>query len=95
MSPSSVNYVSRSGAITTGGVAQTIAAANPQRRGFFIQNLSTGDLWFSLLGTAAAAAPSFKIVPDAIYEAPYGGVATGAISIFGATTGQAFSAVEY
>ena len=95
VSPAVATYVNRSGTITAGGTAQQLAALNASRRGFFIQNNSTGDLWFSLVGTAVQSQPSFKIVAGALYESPYGGGATGAISIIGATTAQAFSAMEY
>lgn len=87
-------YVEKSGTITTGGTAQTLAAANATRRFYRVMNLSTADLWINDKGVAAVAnQPSFKLVPGAMYEtlscAP-----TAAISIFGATTGQAFSACE-
>lgn len=87
-------YAERSGTITAGGTAQTLAAANTARRFYRVMNLSTGDLWINDKGTAAVPnQPSFKLVAGAMYEvsscAP-----TSAISIFGATTGQAFSAAE-
>lgn len=87
---------SRSGSITTGGVSQTLAAANSSRRGFWVHNLSTGDLWVNPFGsTAAATQPSFKLAAGALYEAPAGGAGVAAITIFGATTGQQFAAGEY
>lgn len=85
----------RSGTITTGGTAQQLAAANAARLGFSVQNLSTGDLWVNTLGTAAAAQPSIKLAAGVYFETPAGYGAVGAISIFGATTGQAFSAREW
>ncbi len=90
-----VTYTNKSGTIASGGVAQTLAALNATRRGFWVQNLSTGDLWISSLGTAAASQPSLRIPPGALYEFPQGGVPGAALSIFGATTGQAFSAREW
>lgn len=93
--PQAATYTSRGGTITTGGTAQQLAASNSSRRGFFIQNNSTGDLWFSLVATAVQSQPSFKIASGAMYEPPYGGCPTGAISIIGATTSQAFSAMEF
>lgn len=89
------NYTDRSGTITTGGTAQTLMAVNMKRYGFFIQNLSTADLYINSLGTASAARPSIKIPAGALYEAPLYGVPVGAISIFGATTAQEFTAVEW
>ena len=85
----------RSGTVTTGGTAQQLMPSNTSRKGFSVQNLSTGDLWFNSLGTAAASQPSMKLVSGAYFETPAGYGATGGISIFGATTGQAFSAREW
>lgn len=92
---SAVTYTNRSSTVTSGGAAQVLMAANTARKGFLLQNLSTGDLWISSLGTAAASQPSLLIPAGAYYEAPASGVPTQAISIFGATTGQAFSAREW
>lgn len=89
------NFADRSGTITAGGTAQSLMAANSQRRGWWLQNVSSGDLWVSAVGTAAASQPSIRIPPNALYESPALSSATGALSIFGATTGQAFSAREY
>lgn len=87
------NWVDRSGTIAAGGTAQVLSAANPSRRGFWIQNISTTDLWINELGNASAAPPSIVLAKGDIYEFP---IAVGsAISIFGATTGQAFSAREW
>jgi len=89
-----VTHASISGTVASGGVAQTIAAAAPNRRGCIIQNQSTADLWVSSIGTAAATQPSFRVPAGAQYicSTPASG---GAISIFGATTGQAFAAREW
>lgn len=90
-----VTETNRSGTITAGGVAQTLMAANAARGGFIIQNVSTGDLWFSSVGTAAASQPSIWLPAGSYYEPPETGVPITAISIFGATTGQAFTAREW
>ena len=90
-----VACTSRSGTVTSGGAAQALMAANSDRHGFWVQNVSTDDLWISDVGTAAAAQPSLKIPAGALYEAPIGGVPNTAISIFGATTAQAFAAREW
>lgn len=84
-----------SGTVTTGGTAQNAAAANSSRAGFWIQNLSAGDLWISTMSTAAATQPALKITAGTYYEAPPGGAGTGAISVFGATTGQAWAGQEW
>jgi hypothetical protein len=90
-----VTYVDRSGAISAGGTAQVLAVLNTARTGFWIQNQSTGDLWLSSIGTAAASQPSLKIPSGALYEFPSTGVPTAALSIFGALTGQGFAAREF
>jgi len=90
-----VTYTDRSGTITAGGTAQQLAAANASRKGYFIQNNSSGDIWINSVTTAVLSQPSLKIVTGAIYECPANGAPVTAISIIGATTGQAFSAREY
>lgn len=90
-----VTYTSRSGTITAGGVAQTLMVANTARTGFSVQNLSSGDLYISSVGTAAATQPSMRVPAGSLYETPAHGCPVEAISIFGATTGQAFAAMEW
>lgn len=85
----------RSGTIATGGASQVLMAANSQRRGYWVQNLSAGALFINALGAAAATQPSILIPPNALYEVDAGTTPTSDIQIFGATTGQAFSAREW
>ena len=61
-----------SGTVTTGGTAQNAAAANAARKGWFIQNLSTGDLWVNTLAVAIAGTPSMRISSGDYYETPVG-----------------------
>lgn len=89
------NLANISGTVTTGGTAQNAAGANTSRKGFWIQNLSSGDLWINTLATAAASQPALKLTAGTYYEAPPGGAGTGAISVFGATTGQAWAGREW
>jgi hypothetical protein len=92
--PSSGPLTDRSGTVTVGGVAQPVMAANSARKYLFFQNMSSGNLWISMTGTATAGAAGSKLIP------PGGGwesgtfVPTGAISVYGATTGQAYTAEE-
>lgn len=96
VSPRSSNTLTdRSGSVTTGSTAQNIMSASAQRRGFFFQNLSTTDLWIRIAGTASAGSGSLKIVPDGYYESPDTIPAVGLVSLFGTTTGQAFSCQEW
>ena len=93
---SSASMTDRSGTITLGGTAQSLMAANPSRKGYLIQNNSAGTLWFNELGaTAVQAAPSISIAAGALYQSPSPGASALAISIIGATTGQAFTAREW
>jgi hypothetical protein len=89
-----VDYANRSGTITAGGTAQALAPAWPARKGCLVQNLSAGDLWISEVGTAAATQPSIKVPAGSQYlcMVPASGQA---LSIFGATTAQAFAAREW
>jgi len=90
------SVVDLSGAITTGGTAQALVGANPSRRGFKVFNASNGDLWINDFGaTAVAASPSERIPSGATYASEIGGATIKAISIIGATTGQAFTAREW
>lgn len=83
----------RSSTITAGGTAQTLAAANMNRRYLFIQNISSEDLWFNIGTTAVADQPSIKLTPGSSFEfAEF--VPVEAISIIGATTGSKFVAKE-
>lgn len=84
----------RSGTITTGASAQQLLASNASRKGYSLQNVSTGNLWIDNT-TAVQGSPSLKITPGSYYESPVGAQETVAISIIGATTGQAFTCKEW
>ncbi len=88
-----------SGTITTGGVAQVLAPAITSQSGFsgfWVRNNSSASLWINTNnGTASAAQPSLEIVAGALYESPPNSQPVGAISIFGATTGQSFTAQRF
>ena len=93
--PQQGSLTDRSGTIATGGTAQQLMASNASRLGWWVQNVSTADLWINGTGTASAAYGSIRLVPGALYETPAGAVGSAAVSIFGATTGQAFTAREF
>jgi hypothetical protein len=93
VTPAVAALTDRSGSIASGGNAQTLAAANAGRKGYWIQNNSSGDLWLSTEAAAVAGQPSLRLRAGALYEPPV--VSTGAISVIGANTGQAFSAREW
>ena len=77
--------------IATGGTAVTAIAADANGYHYFLQNTSTGDLWYSTLATAVLASPSIRLSPGDSYETPVNLLATGALSVIGATTGQTFT----
>ena len=85
----------RSGTILSGGVAQTLMAANPARRYLWLLNHSPDTLWVNFGATAVAASPSIPVYPgDVLRQPDQGFLSTQAVSILGATTGQAFVAKE-
>lgn len=86
----------RSGTIAAGGTAQTLMASRTTRNGYYVQNQSSGNLWINDKGSAATADQnSLLIAPGAMYESPSNDRPVSAISIIGATLGQAFNAGEY
>lgn len=81
----------RSGTIATGGTAQQLAPANASRAFLKGQNTSTGDLWINESGSAASSSsPSYRVIAGGTFAVN----TNQAISIWGATTGQSFSATE-
>lgn len=85
----------RSSTIMLGGAAQTVMPSNSSRGGCSIQNESQYDLWINELGTAAATEPSRLLTAGSEWICPSNGIPTGAISIYGAVTGQAYAAKEW
>lgn len=83
----------RSGTVTIGGVAQTIAAPNPLRLGFEFQNQSPDDEWVSTKSVAAPNQPSERIPPGSYWRMPARFV--GAISLYGSSTNDAYYAKEW
>ncbi len=84
-----------SGTIIAAGVSQVLMAANPERSGFWVQNLSAADLWINEIGNANTDQPSRRISAGTTLESPMTGCPTGTISIVGGTAGQAFSARQW
>ena len=80
-----------SGTLTTGGAAQTIMGADANRKGCSIQNLSPLDLWVSNVGTASNNQPSEWVPAGSEWSCPFN-MSTAAISVYGAATGQPFTA---
>ena len=86
--------IDKSGSITTGGAAQVAMAALSTRKAYFFQNISNEIMWGSWVGTAAPnTAGSFPIQPNGIIRSTQV-CETTALSIYGATTGKAYTMWE-
>jgi hypothetical protein len=85
-----------SGSITSGGSAQTAAAADANRTTLLIQNASAEDLWINFGTTAVADSPSINIpAGESLFmDADRREFIAKAISIIGATTGSKFTIVD-
>jgi hypothetical protein len=82
-----------SGALAAGGSAQTLFGGIVPSNGFLVQNNSSAVLWMSDVGTASAGGASIQLAANGgTFATPSGYKPAGAVSLFGATTGQAFAA---
>jgi len=82
-----------SGTVTAGGSAQLLFGGIVPMQGFLVQNNSSAALWISDVGTASAGGASIQLAANGgLFMTPSGYKPAGAVSIYGATTGQAFSA---
>jgi len=63
----SVGYADKSAAITAGGTSEEADAANPGRRGFYVQNISDTVMYlnFGAAAAAAAATDAAAVLPAA------------------------------
>lgn len=85
--------VDGSGTVATGGSAQTLFGGAVPANGFIVQNNSSAALWISDVGTASAGGAAIQLAANGgIFATPSGYKPAGAVSLFGATTGQAFAA---
>jgi hypothetical protein len=85
-----------SGAVATGGSAQTLFGGLVPVNGFVVQNNSSAALWISDVGVASAGGASIQLAANGgLFATPSGYKPTGAISLFGATTGQGFAARQW
>ena len=82
-----------SGTLATGGSAQTLFGGIVPVNGFVVQNNSSAALWISDVGVASAGGASIQLAANGgIFATPSGYKPAGAVSLYGATTGQAFAA---
>src|ERR1700686_5274451 len=82
-----------SGTLATGGSAQALFGGIVPVNGYVVQNNSSAVLWISDVGTASAGGASIQLAANGgIFATPSGYRPAGGVSLFGATTRQAFAA---
>ena len=82
-----------SGAVATGGSAQTLFGGVAPVNGFLVQNNSAAALWVSDIGAASNGGASIQLAPNGgLFFTPSGYKPAGPVSLYGGTTGQAFAA---
>jgi hypothetical protein len=82
-----------SGTVAAGGGAQTLFGGIVPANGFLVQNNSSAALWISDVGAASAAGASIQLAANGgMFVTPCGYKPAGAVSLYGDTTGQAFTA---
>jgi hypothetical protein len=79
-----------SGTITTGGTSQTALASNTSRHAWYVQNTSTANEAINFTSAASLTSGSIILVPNAMFSQEGVNISSDAITIIGATTGQAF-----
>ena len=81
-----------SGTVTAGGSAQTLFGGVLPANGWLVANNSATTVYVSDVGTATSGGASIPIAPGAVFATPSGYKPPGSVSLYGATTGQAFAA---
>lgn len=94
VTPTSNTLRDGSGTITAGGTAQTLDSART-RNYLFIQNLSSANLYINFTSAASAGSGSILLLPNSSFSQEGSFVSSQLISIFGATTGQAFTYKDF
>lgn len=81
-----------SATVAAGGTAQTLFGGVVPVDGYLVANNSSGPVYVSDVGTATAGGASIPIAAGTIFMTPSGYKPAGPVSLYGATTGQAFAA---
>jgi hypothetical protein len=92
--PSQGTLTDRSGTITSGAVAQQVAASLTTRKYFFFQNHSDTVMWINFGTNAVADQPSIQVPVNGTFTMQDAFVSTQSISVICATTGKKFTAKE-
>lgn len=79
--------------VATGGAPQMLFGGIVPNNGFLVQNNSSAALWISDVGIASAGGASIQIAANGgIFVTPSDYKPAGAVSLYGAATGQSFAA---
>jgi hypothetical protein len=78
------------GVSVTANTSATLTAANPARRGFSVQNQTSGACYLSGLATATADFHSLLIPAGSLYESKDSHVGTGALSVICSAAGGVY-----
>jgi hypothetical protein len=81
-----------SGAVGTGGIAQTLFGGIIPANGWLVANNSAATLYVSDVGAATSGGASIPVAPAAVFATPSGYKPAGPVSLYGAATGQAYAA---
>lgn len=101
VTPSQASFTNRSGAITTGGTAQTLEAITATRKRIVIENPCTAasqnivtaeNLFLNFTSAASVTAASIELLPCGSYDTGIGPVSTELISVVATTTAHKYTA---
>jgi hypothetical protein len=89
-------YSATASTITTGGTSQFMlgAGTTQARRGFIVCNTSASNLYLNYGGAASTTTAIKVLLPNETWVSP-NNIGGRAVAIFGATTGQQFTYLEY
>jgi len=90
--PSAGPFTDRSGTATT--VTSVVAAANTQRKYFFIKNLGSGEIWIDFGVAAIVGQPSVRLDAGEKFELNGGFIVTQAINVIAKNATKDFAAKE-
>ncbi|MGH7114714.1 MAG: hypothetical protein ACREE9_09490, partial [Stellaceae bacterium] len=81
-----------SGTVTVGATAQALFGGVVPGNGWLVANNSSAPVYVSDVGVATPGEASIPIAPGAVFATPPGYKPAGAVSLYGATSGQSFAA---
>jgi hypothetical protein len=81
-----------SGTLAAGGTAQLLFGGVAPVNGYLVANSSAATLYVSDVGIATESGSSIPIAPGAVFATPSGYRPPGAVSLYGASSGQSFAA---